>query len=764
MKYILYESKEAYYLQNTNKIIKIKRHDSQLIIEQVPSPQGIKSKTVHGILGYIRFSKGYYMILITAVLPVAIIGQHYIYHIQDTQIVSLSLTESDYDENRYLQIFNDMNLNKHFYFSYTYNLSQTLQCNISEAQDSVYYPPISSTFNEMFVWNQFLLICNNMNGINDSFYTKVIYGFVDSSKIDIFGNSIFIILIGRRSKRFAGTRFLKRGLTNEGDVANEVETEQIVTCGNHVIPNPNPPTLTSYVVHRGSIPLYWTQENLFAPKPDIKMVKIDPFYRASCKHFENLFKRYGKPILVWNLVKSKERSPRESFLSNEFESFISYINTLLTVDFVRYIHFDLSRANKSGQDVISILESMAQRSIKETSAFIFKNGKITTSQSGIIRVNCVDCLDRTNAAQFFIGKTILAQQLHTLNVIAKPYIHFDNAVFKILSEMYKDLGDIIALQYGGSQLVNTVDTYRHTSDWQTHSRDLIESIKRYYSNSFTDVDKQNSINLFLGYFQPQLQMRHIWDMSSDKSLHYTGINSPKLYKSSSFYQSNEYIEKLLKFNKQRQFDAFYKSNKFTTFERHFLYSQVSTSNLNTLPRHASPFEIVEGNSSNLFVKGQLSLPLNNESEWKFYKSNWTVKSPMEPITLELKAKPKKEYKMPTLNIQEADINIYADYCERAIRLSRENLLPSTPALSSLDPNVHHKEFGFYKLWTDYSRGEFKAEVKDQEVFQRYVSVGNKIDLIASVHVDEERSELPGWSRHYKYGQYLKTKKYPRKTK
>lgn len=38
-----------------------------------------------------------------------------------------------------------------------------------------------------------------------------------------------------------------------------------------------------------------------------------------------------------------------------------------------------------------------------------KNGII--HQNGIIRVNCVDCLDRTNTAQFAIGKCALAYQV-----------------------------------------------------------------------------------------------------------------------------------------------------------------------------------------------------------------------------------------------------------------------------------------------------------------------------------------------------------------
>ena len=67
--------------------------------------------------------------------------------------------------------------------------------------------------------------------------------------------------------------------------------------------------------------------------------------------------------------------------------------------------------------------------------------------------------------------------------------------------MFHDHGDIIALQYGGSALVNTMETYRKTNAWSSQSRDMIETLKRYYSNSFTDAEKQDAINLFLGNFQ-----------------------------------------------------------------------------------------------------------------------------------------------------------------------------------------------------------------------------------------------------------------------
>lgn len=41
-------------------------------------------------------------------------------------------------------------------------------------------------------------------------------------------------------------------------------------------------------------------------------------------------------------------------------------------------------------------------------------------QRGVVRTNCVDCLDRTNVAQFFIGVNVLGRQLHALGFVAYP--------------------------------------------------------------------------------------------------------------------------------------------------------------------------------------------------------------------------------------------------------------------------------------------------------------------------------------------------------
>lgn len=72
-------------------------------------------------------------------------------------------------------------------------------------------------------------------------------------------------------------RYLKRGVSVHGKVANDCEMEQIVQldCGPHA-------TFASYVQMRGSIPTYWYQEtSVTNPKPPILVDRIDPNYLAT---------------------------------------------------------------------------------------------------------------------------------------------------------------------------------------------------------------------------------------------------------------------------------------------------------------------------------------------------------------------------------------------------------------------------------------------------------------------------------------------------
>ncbi|KFM61068.1 Polyphosphoinositide phosphatase, partial [Stegodyphus mimosarum] len=101
-------------------------------------------------------------------------------------------------------------------------------------------------------------------------------------------------------------------------------------------------------------------------------------------------------------------------------------------------------------------------------------------QTGIVRVNCVDCLDRTNTAQFALGKAALAVQLYVLGILENPKLEFDTDCVRMLEELYEDHGDTLAMQYGGSQLVHRVKTYRKIAPLSSHSRDILQTLSRYY--------------------------------------------------------------------------------------------------------------------------------------------------------------------------------------------------------------------------------------------------------------------------------------------
>ena len=98
-------------------------------------------------------------------------------------------------------------------------------------------------------------------------------------------------LIARRSRYFSGARYLKRGANNRGDTANDVETEQIVHDASTTSLYIGKPNLTSFVQHRGSIPLYWAQDVLsMTPKPPIEC--------TSTVFYDNLGRNLTKPHLV----------------------------------------------------------------------------------------------------------------------------------------------------------------------------------------------------------------------------------------------------------------------------------------------------------------------------------------------------------------------------------------------------------------------------------------------------------------------------------
>ncbi|KAH8822765.1 polyphosphoinositide phosphatase [Flagelloscypha sp. PMI_526] len=657
-KFILYENRLRFFVVASNaadsrhRIIKIDRtaQDELNVIEDDSEYTGKemtamlkmledgnkssgglgKARVFFGIAGFIRFTAGWYMVVVSKRSVVALLGGHYLYHCENAEMFPVCFNhriDKPTEEQRLLNLFKQVDMSKNFYFSYSYDLTSTLQHNLVGSNRFV---SDTWSFNDRYAWNFNLMTSPFSNAeappIRPSWLLPLVHGHVDQAKLTVLGRVIFVTLIARRSRHFAGTRYLKRGANDEGNVANEVETEQIVSealttpfyyPAAHTDestrarrPSPN---YTSYVQYRGSIPIYWTQEtNPGTLRPPIEISVVDPFFSAAARHFDQLFKCYGSPITVLNLIKEKEPIPRESKLLDEYSQCINYLNQFLPKGKkMEYRPWDMSRAYKDkSTDVISYLEDFAEESIQMTG--FFHSGPEPFShylsaieashepgpvpwrnhillQNGVCRTNCVDCLDRTNAAQFVFGKRALGHQLHALGIIETPNLSFDTDVVDMLTEMYHDHGDTIALQYTGSATVNRVETYRGKPHWNSHSRDIIENIRRFYTNSLLDADKQAATNLFLGVKDSETI---ISKAPSRKG--YTNWYNPEHLEPP--YVVSECDQSLREFVLARGdfWTEYYRPLLFTSLGKHFAYSMNSTLKLpgkTAKDVNQSPFEI-----------------------------------------------------------------------------------------------------------------------------------------------------------------------------
>ncbi|KAL6226847.1 hypothetical protein ACLB2K_000807 [Fragaria x ananassa] len=526
------------------------------------------------VVGFIKFLGPYYMLLITKRRKIGDIRGHAVYGISKSEMIPLpnssvqcSMSDSR-DENRYKKLLCTMDLTKDFFFSYSYNVMRSLQKNMLDNKMG------HVVYETMFVWNEFLTrgIRNHLQ--NTVWTVALVYGFFRQATLSTSGRDFKLTLIARRSRHYAGTRYLKRGVNEKGRVANDVETEQIVF---EDVPEGFPIQISSVVQNRGSIPLYWSQEtSRLNIKPDIILSKKDQNYEATRLHFENLVKRYGNPIIILNLIKTQEKRPRESILRTEFANAIDFINKDLSEENrLRFLHWDLHKHSRSkAVNALLLLGKVATYALSLTGFFHcqvtpemgpeglincpssedfdnctspqrhYANGdedvdniagkptgdsnvgngghsaKLSTFQKGVLRTNCIDCLDRTNVAQYAYGLAALGHQLHALGLLENPKIDLDDPLADELMGFYERMGDTLAHQYGGSAAHNKIFSERR-GQWRaaTQSQEFFRTLQRYYSNAYMDAQKQDAINIFLGDFQPQQDKPALWELDLDQHYH-----------------------------------------------------------------------------------------------------------------------------------------------------------------------------------------------------------------------------------------------------
>ncbi|KAL3630161.1 hypothetical protein CASFOL_023145 [Castilleja foliolosa] len=283
-----------------------------------------------------------------------------------------------------------------------------------------------------------------------------------------------------------GTRMWRRGADSDGFVANFVETEQIIQLNGYT---------ASFIQIRGSIPLLWDQIVDLTYKPKFEILELEEVPLVVERHLLDLRKKYGN-ILFVNLV---NKHGDEGRLCEKFGSAVQHVAS----DDVRYLHFDFHRICGDNQiEWLSILYHRIETFLLQKRYFLLNDKeKKVERQAGVVRTNCVDCLDRTNVTQSLIARKMLESLLRRLGVF-----NADETISRHpnLEERFKNLwanhGDDISIQYTSTPALKGDFVRRGQRTVQGILKDSFTSLLRYYLNNFCDGTRQDAIDLLQGHY------------------------------------------------------------------------------------------------------------------------------------------------------------------------------------------------------------------------------------------------------------------------
>ena len=262
---------------------------------------------------------------------------------------------------------------------------------------------------------------------NSHILTSAIRGYVSSITIPASSSPIqnvisrhpsTLTLISRLSCRRAGTRFNSRGIDDDGNVANFVESETIYWFPSGLC--------FSYAQIRGSIPIFWEQAaGLLPQQQKIQITRsVEATQPAFDKHFEDLELKYGS-VHVLNLL--SESKSGEVELTARYNHHIRYcaLNRGLPQGdgsqhaLLKQTQFDFhAETRELGYEAARSVERLIHEyadgfayfmsdNIHEantTTGKSYSRGVVVLQQEGVFRTNCLDCLDRTNLIQTIISQ------------------------------------------------------------------------------------------------------------------------------------------------------------------------------------------------------------------------------------------------------------------------------------------------------------------------------------------------------------------------
>ncbi|CAO2046155.1 unnamed protein product [Urochloa humidicola] len=462
------------------------------LVEELP-PRGSstpKVQTVYGVIGVLKLAVGSYFLVITDRDCVGSYMGHAIFKVTGLKVLpcnnALNTTSAEQKkmETEFSELLDAAERTIGLHFSYDINLTLSAQ-RLHDLGDEYKSLPLWRQAEPRFLWNSYLLEPLIENKLNQ-YLLPVIQGSFQNIHAEVGSEKVNVTLIARRCTRRIGTRMWRRGADAEGYAANFVESEQIMQSKGFT---------ASYVQVRGSMPFLWEQIVDLTYKPSFDIVRQEEAPRVLERHFHDLQKKYGA-VLAVDLVNTGGGEGRLR------ERYAKSIEPILSED-LRYVHFDFHRVcGHVHFERLSQLYEQIKDYLKKHRYFLINDkGEKIEEQTGTVRTNCIDCLDRTNVTQSMIGRKILESQLQRIEVLGVDDTISNHPAFdtnyKIL---WANHGDAISIQYSGTPALKGDFVRYGKRTTQGILNDLRNALGRYYLNNFVDGTKQDAMDLLQGNY------------------------------------------------------------------------------------------------------------------------------------------------------------------------------------------------------------------------------------------------------------------------
>lgn len=455
-----------------------------------------------GFLGILRLHSGNYCVLASNIKHAGVLPSGPVLAVTKVKLIRLVGGVMSKEDREFAQPIAKVLESGNVYFSSHVDLTRHQQKIASGIGGDNSHP-------NSFWWT--FPLAMNAGDVATKWALRTTYGFIGSHLMR-FGNEsvsggsgeFYYTIISRRSRRRAGTRYITRGVDGLGDVANFVETEQVVWAVSR------PYMYTSFIIIRGSVPVFWRQNNGIArPSPELDS-DITASRKAFKKHFDNVTRSYGE-IAVVSLV---DKMGSEGVLADAFER---HFELDLRGEPAKLVAFDFHRhcAGKEYERGLAALLSRIRDDIRRYSFFSMGMDKFghVERQKGVFRVNCVDCLDRTNVVQSIIGRVALTKQLAAL-FTPDARAELKESGFRLYSDsedrfkhVWGDNADAVSKQYSGTGALKTDFTRTGKRSTTGVIGDGVKSVMRMYYKNFVDEGRQESIDLLCG--SASIQPLHI---------------------------------------------------------------------------------------------------------------------------------------------------------------------------------------------------------------------------------------------------------------